>query len=109
MKGIQHTGSVLNGVRESLERAMQLSIGEFRISLVQEYFPLKKINSVPNGKTAFVRRKYGNLGITAIWTNDTPENTVYGRNCVHEMTKVLLVGQAEEAWNDKSGYGNWGK
>jgi hypothetical protein len=87
---------------------MQLSVKDFKINIIQEYFPLGKINSVPNGKTAFVRTGQRNLGVAAIWANDNHENTAYGRNSVDELVTLLSVG-LEETRQGSTGYGNWGE
>jgi hypothetical protein len=108
MRAIQHAGLTLDSIQQAFKRAMQVSDKDFRISFVQEYFPLGKINSVPNDKTAFVRTGQRNLGITATWVNDSHENTAYGRNSVNELVTLLSVGP-EETRRGSTGYGNWGE
>ena len=104
MKSVQDTGMTHDSsMRRSFECVVQRSVGDFRMIILQEYFPLQKINSVPNGNMAFVRTGNRNVGIAAEWKKESHENTAYGRNSVHEVAKLLGATKGE------TGYGNWGK
>jgi hypothetical protein len=107
MKGLHQTRPHLDTIREGLEKVMQISDnGEFSAALVFDYFPLAKINSVPNGKTAFRRTSGSNVLIISTWLNDTIENLNYGSNAVSELSNIISKGQSEFSQN--VGYGNYG-
>ena len=78
------------------------------IGLIYEYYPLQKMISVPNGKAAFLRRPYGNMGTVVYWKNDTPENNEYGRKAAFELTSIVSEGQLASS-KEMTCYGNFGE
>jgi hypothetical protein len=109
MKGVTQTKPHHPSALQSLERAAQLSNDEFSATLVFEYFPLTKIQSVPNDATAFPRAVAPNVLANVAWKHDTPDNLKQGRDAVNELTGILAKGQAELPGIDYTAYGNYSR
>ena len=91
----------------------------FRPTLLFEYFPLSKVNSVPRGTTAFVRNEEPNGIVLVLWppaaTPGTPEaldlgemekeNTDEARRMSRELAEILLSGQNRGAKGKEIGLG----
>ena len=88
MKGVIQTKPHHLSSLQSLERAAQLASDEFTATLVVDYFPLTKIQSVSNDATAFPRTVAPNVLITVAWKHDTPDNTKHGRDAANELRWV---------------------
>ena len=73
-----------------------------------EYFPFKKIQSVPNGTCAFQRPKFNNAIALLTWENNTPENLVLARSIAREFASIIAIGQQEYLGQVDQGYGNYG-
>jgi len=107
MKGLHQTRPHLDSIRQGYEKVAQFSDNdEFSAALVFDYFPLAKINSVPNGRTAFRRASASNVLIMSIWKNDTAENLEQGRNVAYELSDIISKGQS--GITENVGYGNYG-
>ena len=129
MKGFGHRGphypSILEAFNHVITTTARQGTPQFRPSFIFEYFPLSKINSVPNGTTAFLRIGESNGIILVPWTPavapGTPEaldlgeveegNTGEGRAVAKELEEILLRGQNHRASRGEElglGYLNYG-
>jgi hypothetical protein len=78
------------------------------VAVLFEFLSLDKINSVPNGTTAFYRRPFNNMGCVVYWTDDSPEKPVFARETCHLLTKLVRESQPQ-ACRELTAYGNLGK
>jgi hypothetical protein len=73
-----------------------------------EYFPFKKIQSVPNGTCAFQRPEFNHGIVLSTWKNNTPENLTLARSIGRDIASIVAIGQQEYIGQDVQGYGNYG-
>jgi len=123
MKGLGHRGPdypcILEAHTRLIDGAAQNHL-RFRSTILFEYFPLSKVNSVPRGTTAFMRTGESNVLILIAWTpaaapaacgaldlGETEKgNTDEARELAKELAGILLSGQEEEGL--QLGYTNYG-
>jgi hypothetical protein len=91
-----------------LDRLISSTDSEIQTTVLLEYFPLKKIQSVPNGTCAFQRPKFSNAVALLTWKNNTPENLVLARSIAREFASIIAIGQQEYLGQVEQGYGNYG-
>jgi len=72
------------------------------VSLVLEYIPHEKINSVPSSSTPYPRDLRGNAVIVVQWENDTPEKTKAAREAAHDLAKMLPEGEGYSNYSPDS-------
>jgi hypothetical protein len=72
-----------------------------------EFFPLKKICSVPNDATTFSRSPYGNILQRVRWPENTEENLKYARDTSREIMDIVIKGNVELSDAKNTGYGNY--
>lgn len=112
-KGVSQKKPDLQSIRKAFDRAIQLSERDgFNVFMVFEYFTLSKIDSVPNGQTAYVRNPGAANVLTNVnWEQDTPDNFKYGMEGARELSNIILAGQTglTEAQNAGFQYGNYGE
>lgn len=107
IKGAYQMKPDVPSLKKALDRIASLAQAEHSPMLNIEYFPLKKILSVPNGSCAFVRSGACNVNSLTTWKNDTPQNLATARALAHEMTGIIAAGQKEH-FTVNRGYGNYG-
>lgn len=91
---------------QAYERVMQLSESSEHIAvLLMEYFPLHKVNSVPDDATAFRRGLRPNVLAVVYWKDDTPEKSRYARDAAHSISGIIAEASTVEAM----GYGNYSR
>ena len=90
------------------ERTCERSADDTEVAILFEFLPLDKINSVPNGTTAFYRRPFNNMGSIVYWTGDGPEKTAYARETCHLLTSLVRESQPEVC-RELTAYGNIGQ
>ena len=91
-----------------LDRLVSLASSEIQPFVILEFYPLKKIQSIPNGTCAFQRPKFNN-GITVMtWQNNTPENLKLARSIAREFASIVAIGQRKYIGEVEQGYGNYG-
>ena len=109
MKGVFQTKPHLDSVRQVLKRVQQTDENHGHLSMTLfEYFPVTKVNSVPNGATPFCRYPGYNVLSVTRWEHDTLDNYKYGRDTTRELTSIISKGQGELAGYENTGYGNYG-
>ena len=91
-----------------LDKLVSLADSEIQIIVLLEYFPFKKIQSIPNGTCAFQRPKFNNAVALLTWENNTPENLVLARSIAREFASIIAIGQQEYLGQVEQGYGNYG-
>ena len=91
-----------------LDRLVSLAESEIHTIVLLEYFPFKKIQSIPNGTCAFQRPKFNNAVALLTWENNTPENLVLARSIAREFESIIAIGQQEYLGRVEQGYGNYG-
>jgi len=64
---------------------------------IYEYFPHQKINSVPEGATAFNNRgEWGNITISPNWGANRTDLDAYAREWVHSLVDKLTIAEKED-------------
>jgi predicted RNA methylase len=91
-----------------LDRLVSLASSEIRPVVTLEFFPFKKIQSIPNGTCAFQRPKFNNGIALMTWTNNTPENLQLARSIARELASIIALGQNAYIGQVEQGYGNYG-
>jgi len=77
----------------------------FRISVGFEYFPLRKVLSVPPSATAFRRDPVPNALIMIVWGNDRKDSIVKAREHADAIAEILVGSQAD--MTQSVGYANY--
>lgn len=80
----------------------------FQASVIFEYVPLTKVNSVPISATAFRRQLSPNILASLRWDGGAPERTGEAKNLIAELEDVFVRGQDGLSDSDKLGYTNYG-
>ena len=85
------------------ERVVALSEPEeYTFGMLMEYFPLAKVNAVPDDATAYRRGLPPNI-LTVVYAKEDGEEALkYCRDAAHELVG-LITGKA----GDDIGYGNY--
>jgi hypothetical protein len=94
--------------KKVLDRLVSLADSEVQTFILLEYFPFKKIQSIPNGTCAFRRPKFNNGVAFLNWKNNTPENLQLARSIAREFASIVAIGQQEYLGEVTQGYGNYG-
>jgi hypothetical protein len=83
---------------------------DVQISLAFEYFPLAKINSVPDDATACHRIPYPNVLNVIRWKDNTAENMKWAQITSRKVTEIVTSRNEELLGSLKvEGYGNYGE
>ena len=88
-----------------LDRLVSLAGSEVQSIVFLEYFPFKKIQSIPDGTCAFIRPKFNNAVALLTWTNNTPANLALARSAGRDLASIIATGQQESLGQV---YGNYG-
>lgn len=108
IKGAYQMRPDIPSLKLALERIRSLAAEEHSPMVNIEYFPLRKILSVPNGTCAFIRSGACNVNSLTTWKNNTPENLAKARSLARELTGIIAAGQKAH-FTVNRGYGNYGK
>ena len=107
-KGLSHTKPDLSSTKAVLDRLVSLASSEVQTVVILEFFPLKKIQSIPNGTCAFQRPKFNNGVLVMTWKNNTLENLKLARSIAREFASIVAIGQQKYIGQVEQGYGNYG-
>ena len=91
-----------------LDRLVSLANSGVHCGVQHEFWPLKKVRSVPNGTCAFNRPKFNHGVVFVTWKDNTPENLALARSAGRELASIVASGQEEYIGKDEQGYGNYG-
>ncbi|TEB23718.1 hypothetical protein FA13DRAFT_1797762 [Coprinellus micaceus] len=80
----------------------------FQASVIFEYVPLTKVNSVPISATTFRRQLSPNVLASLQWDGGAPERTGEAKSLIAELEDVFVRGQDGLSDSDKLGYTNYG-
>ena len=109
IKGLTQTKPHLPSARKLTDRLVSLANSEVHYGVQLEYWPFKKIRSVPNGTCAFYRPKYNHGVVFATWKNNTSDNLALARSVGRELADMVASGQEEYIGKKfEPGYGNYG-
>ena len=108
IKGLVQSKPELSSTRAVLDRLVSLNSSEIQPVVILELYPLKKIQSIPDGTCAFQRPKF-NIGIVSVnWKNNTPENLALAQSIGRELASIITTGQQKYIGHVEQGYGNYG-
>ncbi|KAH8118528.1 FAD-binding domain-containing protein [Phellopilus nigrolimitatus] len=109
MKGVTQSSMRPEIAADIFQKVTELtSDASFQLAVVFEYFPLDKINSVPNDAMAFNNRsKEKNILSTCSWGDHTPENQSIGRDKVYAITDLIANFEEDEEAAKTRAYGNY--
>ena len=111
IKDLSHTKPDLSSIKAVLDRLVSLATttsSEIQPVVILEFFPLKKIQSIPNGTCAFQRPKFNNGILVMTWKNNTLENLKLARSIAREFASMVAIGQQKYHVQVEQGYGNYG-
>lgn len=122
LKSLSHTKPHFPSAKKILDRLTSLSTASttttttadsnseiIQFAVAFEYYPFKKVLSIPNGTCAFFRPEF-NHGIALLtWEKNTPENLALARSIGRELASIVATGQQEYIGQVVQGYGNYGK
>ena len=91
-----------------LDRLVSLAGGEVQIGVAQEFIPLQKISSIPNGTCAFRRLRFSHGIALMTWKINTPDNLALARTIGREFASIIAAGQQKYLDQNEQGYGNYG-
>ncbi|KAG5643862.1 hypothetical protein DXG03_009546 [Asterophora parasitica] len=106
-KGFAHQKPHYQSTAEAYEKVIDVSTPDFTINLVFEYFPLKKITSVPFGTTAFRRDATPGVLVLGVWKEDSEANTERARTVASELAQIITSAQRGMTEAQSFGYGNY--
>ena len=108
IKSLSHTKPDLLSAKKVLDRLVSLADSEVHAAVQQEYWPFKKIQSIPNGTCAFRRPKFNHGVVFLTWKSNTPENLALAQSIGREVASIIAIGQQEYIGQVEQGYGNYG-
>lgn len=83
--------------------------GQFQAAVLYEYFPLNKVNDVPQSATAFRREAMvNNVLINVNWDRNAQDFTQEARQIAHQISDILNTPQADLTTSESLGYSNYG-
>ena len=111
MKGVRSTKPRIEVAEQVFKTLIQYTENrpDMTMSCMWEFFPLKKICSVPKDATAFSRSPYGNVLQIVRWTENTEDNLKYARDVSREIMDIVVKGNVELSDAENIGYGNYGE
>ena len=108
IKDLTHSKPDLPSTKAVLDRLVSLTSSEIQPAVLLEFFPLKKIQSIPDGTCAFQRPKFNNGLVSVTWKNNTPENLTLAQSIGRELASIIATGQQKYIGHVEQGYGNYG-
>jgi hypothetical protein len=111
MKGVRSTKPRIEVAQQVFKTLIQYTENrpDMNMSCMWEFFPLKKICSVPNDAKAFSRSLYGNILQIVRWPENTEENLKYARDASREIMDIVVKGNVELSDAENTRYGNYGE
>lgn len=95
-------------IKKALLHIVELKTEEHDFLMIFEFYPRKKMLSVPNGTSAFYRRDASNVVIVATWNNHTAENLAIARRKTKDLMEIIVAAEKDELGLANTGYGNYG-
>ena len=108
LKSLSHTKPHLASAKKVLDRLVSLADSKVHPIVLLEYFPYKKILSIPNGTCAFQRPEFSHGVAVVTWKDNTPENLALARSIARDLASIVAAGQLEYLGQVDQGYGNYG-
>ena len=109
LRGFSHTGPDFDCTLRALQKVGQVAKGGvFTPSVLFEYLPISKINSVNTSATAFRRQTAPNVLVMLKWAGSAPEKTYEARGIVTEIADIFASSQDGLSDSEKLGYVNYG-
>ncbi|KAI0298263.1 hypothetical protein BC826DRAFT_1090741 [Russula brevipes] len=110
MKSVFQSGprpEVTKNVFKKLSELNAAPGNELEHFYIFDYVPHRKLLTVPEGATAFLRTPRGMTGSAMKWARNTPSTEEAARRAAHELTKIVGEVEAQVSGADNSGYGNF--
>ena len=76
---------------------------------VFEMFPMKKMSSVPNNATAYIRGSRINVLLAGAWTDKAANKLAAVRSATAEFGRIIVESEKSIPELVNSGYGNYGE
>ena len=110
MKGAYSSRPQADLADKLISRLPQLRV-ESGVSLTVAYelLPTKKILSIPNDATAYIRGSHMNVVIFAEWEDKDPDTLDKARKATSELRQILVQGEKIIPESLNIGYGNYSK
>jgi hypothetical protein len=71
-----------------------------------EYIPHRRMLTVPEDATAFLRSDRGTTVCVLKWVQKSPSNEDAARRAARELTNIVAEAEAQVSGENNSGYGN---
>ena len=109
-KGVANKHLHYPSIGKAHEKAIEaVKTGKFQAAILYEYFPLNKVNDVPQSATAFRREAMvSNILINVNWDGKAQDLTQEARKIAHEISDILNAPQADLTTSESLGYSNYG-
>jgi hypothetical protein len=111
-KGVAHDGPVLEPMAKAQEKVIEIAKGgKFIGTMVYEWIPLRKINSVPVNKSAYRRTLRPNCLIIVEWPGSThsAEKVDEARPLAQQIAACVAGGEPKLKEVTSQGYTNYGE
>lgn len=109
LRGFSHKGPEYECTFRALQKVGEIAKGGiFTPSVLFEYLPVTKINSVDISATAFRRQLSPNVLVMLKWDGTAPEKTYEARSLVNELADIFSTSQDGLSASEKLGYSNYG-
>ncbi|TEB23723.1 hypothetical protein FA13DRAFT_1797769 [Coprinellus micaceus] len=109
LRGFSHKGPDFGCTFRALQKVGEVAKGGvFTPSVLFEYLPVSKINSVTTSATAFRRQTAPNVLVMLKWDGSAPEKTYEARGIVTEIADIFASSQDGLSDSEKLGYVNYG-
>jgi Berberine and berberine like len=110
-KGVGHKHFHYPSIAKAHQKLQELikTTGNYQGSILYEYFPRQKINSVPRDATAFRRELVPNALVILTWDHKAGDRMEGARQLANELANVVLGVQSDVTPSEALGYSNYGQ
>ncbi|TFK29243.1 FAD binding domain-containing protein [Coprinopsis marcescibilis] len=107
LKGASQKQPEFSSMMQIVNKTAEIAQNNFTPATIYEFFPLRKINSVPVDATAFRRELTPNVLINCTW-DGSKDRTEEARAIAKDLIDTIVAGQSGLSNSEKFGYTNYG-
>jgi hypothetical protein len=110
LKGIFSSGLRVEVAENLMSRLPKLSVSSgVNLYTVFEMFPTKRILSVPNNATAYIRGSRVNVLLAGAWSDKDANKLDAVRSATAEFSRIIVESEKAIPELANTGYGNYGE